>query len=130
MNIRDAILAAADHIERNPAAYRFTATDTGDGNCPACMWGHIGRMLGMPNFTQNWDVGERVFGRKFPMTDNPTRRLYETKQNPGERPTMNAGDAAALMRRFADEHFPATKAITREPTVNWQDCVWQPGAVA
>jgi len=54
VNIYDAIMKAADTIEKTPHLYNFQAIRVHDCNTPQCMLGWIGHYLGME--------GARVYG--------------------------------------------------------------------
>jgi hypothetical protein len=47
MNLYNAIMKAAEHIERNPESYRFFSHRVPECGMPGCLWGHIGAQLGM-----------------------------------------------------------------------------------
>lgn len=55
MNIYQAIMKAADHIEANPSLYDFSCSRPECGS-PGCMLGWIGVYLGMPDDTINVEV--------------------------------------------------------------------------
>lgn len=47
VQIRGAFLRAADYIEQNPTHYEYTRIQTPSYDELACMWGHVGRELGL-----------------------------------------------------------------------------------
>ena len=104
---RDAFYRAADVIERNPDNYNFGSVLVGDDGCPACMWGHVGRVLG---FDAKFCI--RGVAHLFEMT---TERLYtcfvDWNQDGFDDPDTkgyisDAAKAAQRLRNFADKQFP------------------------
>lgn len=111
MNIRQAILKAADQIERDPGSYRWWTFDQQPCGTPMCMFGWIGHFMGMPVGVWNTDVAKQI-GLRF------TDELYEFVTGPSPdrdwRKVMKTDVVAASMRRFADARYPAP-AESREP---------------
>ena len=112
MNIRQAILKAADHIEQNPAHFKYVSNDRPNPDCgtPGCMLGWIGVFLNMqPAGWSTWagDVAraigtthsEFVHGFVHPMVVEHKLWVHE---NPNA-----AKNAAKLLRIYADRHHPA-----------------------
>ena len=53
MNIYDAVLKAADHIERNPGEFRFTENVVPDGcGAPGCAIGWAAHFCGLSGFSE------------------------------------------------------------------------------
>lgn len=100
-----AIHRAADHIEANPRKYLFSASYVGGRGCPACMWGWIGRMLGMDAGVCNGGVAEAV-------GISATLELYRMPQLTV---ITSAACASSAMRAFAGKHF-APKEDKPEPS--------------
>ena len=109
---RDAFYKAADVIDRNPDSYDFGRVLVGDDGCPACMWGHVGRVLGF-----DAKFGIRGVADLFEMT---TERLYtcfvDWNQDGFDDPATkgyhtDAAKAAQRLRNFADKHFPEVRAF-------------------
>lgn len=110
MNIRQAILAAADHIERNPEQYDFNGLTVPEPGCQACMLGFVGMFLGMSGATNN-DV-------KRALNPEHVHGFYEILEGLLGNCSYvdSAGSAATALRRYADKYFPAA-----EPAYpNWQ----------
>jgi hypothetical protein len=101
--IRAAILRAADNIASG-APYDFNGHGvTGVGilfrGCAPCMWGHIGRELGLVAQT-NLDIANAIGMRE-------TSDLYQLRPANGSH--HNPADAATMLRAYADKYFPAEK---------------------
>jgi hypothetical protein len=100
MNVRDAILKAADHIERNPQAYNFWKTDVPDCGTPGCMLGWIaasaGQAVGRPfNEISILGVDSSVF----------YERIYAAS---GSFACALTGETAPrALRLYADKYHPA-----------------------
>ena len=109
---RDAFYRAADVIDGNPDSYNFFKVEVGDEGCPACMWGHVGRVLGF-----NVNLGIADVAGLFGMT---TQRLYtcidglytDGFDDPDTKGYISdAAKAAQRLRNFADKHFPEIRAF-------------------
>ena len=98
MNIREAILKAADSVETS--GYRFL-NDRVEHSCgtPMCMLGWIGFHLEMHG--AKVDNVARVLG-----LDHPEEFYFYRNSEFGGFAT-NASTAAALMRTFANDRYPA-----------------------
>ena len=105
MNIRNAILAAADHIERNPKDYDFMRWAVPDGNCKACMLGWIGHFLGMVGAVNN-EVKRAI------SPDNDWDAFYCRVRDAlgSSRFQSDASEAAKALRLYADKYHPAEPA--------------------
>jgi len=95
---REIFYQAAANIEARPDLYNFFETKVGDPGCPACMWGHVGRVMGLPHYMINTEVAEKACA-------DGTACLYLERHN-HEDPNIPA-HAAAVLRRFADKYWPA-----------------------
>lgn len=69
MNIDEAILKAADHIERHPETYLYTQgmvmrgrEDHGPGGWPSCMLARIGEYAGAATGTSHLQIAKRLLG--------------------------------------------------------------------
>ena len=97
---RAAFYQAAAYIEANPDMYDFGRVSVGN-NCPACMWGHVGRALGFAYDAVTCDVADSVGFKDndlyYYQTDAPGTTEFTTLANP----------AASRLRLFADGHWPA-----------------------
>ena len=106
MNIYNAILKAADHIERNPHLYDFYRSNVPNCGTPGCMLGWIGHFMGIPKGANIYTaVGPRLnigiciqsqMGWKGGTGKDPNER----------RPANDATIAAAVMRQFAQRFKP------------------------
>ena len=108
---RDAFYKAADVIERNPDMYGFLNVEVGDDGCPACMWGHVGRVLGFGS-----DVCVEVVAWALGMNTD-SLYTYSGKWNDKgfddpstEGYVRDAPEAAQRLRNFADKHFHEVRA--------------------
>lgn len=98
--VRNAFYKAADVIDRNPGSYDFDRGFVGK-DCPACMWGHVGRALGLDALSINADVAEKFNLR--------TADLYY--HDDGLMVASSPIGAAQRLRNFADKHWPQSKAF-------------------
>jgi hypothetical protein len=104
--IRSAILRAASKIE-NGAPYDFGGQGvTGNGHgtkaCGPCMWGHIGRELGL-DAQSNGAISHAVSGQE-------TYELYAIHVTRTHGNTLRDPKVAAkVLRAYADKYFPAEK---------------------
>ena len=96
---RAAFYQAAEYIEANPGMYKFSKIHVGE-NCKACMWGHVGRVLGFSSELCINKVSESVgFEPEY---------LYRYQADElGYNFSICAQDAALKLRVFADGHWPA-----------------------
>jgi len=96
---RAAFYQAAAYIEANPDMYDFARVNVGN-NCPACMWGHVGRALGLP---ANTFISKVTAAAGF-----ETRDLYNYKTDEAGDFFISCAQSAVLrLRAFADFHWPA-----------------------
>ena len=120
----EAIMKAADFIERNPDRYRYMATNTpgSDGGCQACMWGWTGHFMEMPAGMRVTEVaqflgevetdlymigwkranGDTIKSRGFSPDDSETDRYGKYISSPA--------NAVIVMREYAERFAPETKA--------------------
>lgn len=100
MNVRQAILAAADHIERNPASYEFYALYVpSDTSCKACMLGWVGYMLGMhgePNNAVKRRLGLPAFDGYLLISETSGLRDFHCIEQ-----------VCKALRAYADKYHPA-----------------------
>lgn len=105
MNIRQAILSAADSIEQNPDLYRFTTWATANPDCgiPGCALGWISYHLGMAGEIPTSGVYAALgIGSGFPAL------LFTHLRDAvghGEWKT-SAPECAKALRQYADIHHP------------------------
>lgn len=103
-DIRQAILMAADKIERFPGQFKFRicSVPQGPGGC-GCAIGWIGYFSGERPKECVFHVSERVL--HVGHTDFYDR--MDHLQAPGEYWLLRADDCAACLRRYADTYYPA-----------------------
>lgn len=109
MNKREAWLAAADFIEKNPERYDYR-----NGRLPrgiegetACIWGWTGHFLG-GHFDTYSHVSEHCGQTPFLYMDH----MYAAGED-----CMSPVHAVKFMRRVADEWFPPKDSIQKfDPT--------------
>lgn len=130
MNIREAILAAADHIERNPGAYNYQSNSKPSCNSPGCLMGWIGFFAGVEEAEYGYmgDVCSAVgfdycdiLRFTFAMPDDAYMQL-------GGLYTKSAPVAAKVLRLYADKYHPAP-AYDGLQLVSWENSVWRPKQV-
>ena len=98
--VYEAMNLAADRIERDPASYAFGCLFVPCDGEPGCMWGHIGRVLGMDDDTGNLEVAEACGAFS-------TARLYDFAHRHFPGYTLDPILAAKALRAYANEfHAP------------------------
>jgi hypothetical protein len=111
MNIRQAILKAADLIESRPELYAFYQNEVPECGTPGCMLGWIGHFLGVSG-----SVGYRVCpamglgeGQDGFIRNGIHQLAIDESSRTKEWPdyVSDPKAAARLMRRWADLHHPA-----------------------
>jgi hypothetical protein len=116
MNTREAILKAADHIERNPHLFRFSRTEIPDCGTPGCALGWIGFFMGIevgacilstqPAIASDRDFYDRMTALTDPFwivsseTCAKGLRLYANKYHPAEIAEISV--SSELNRIFAN----------------------------
>ena len=102
--VYEAIMRAADHIERNPESYAFCCLFVPCDGELGCMWGHVGRALGMNNDTGNMEVANAC--------GTSTMRLYSFAEKSFPGYTSNPILAAKALRAYANKyHAPAKRDL-------------------
>jgi hypothetical protein len=112
MSIREAILKAADHIERVPSDYDYQANHKPRCGSPGCLMGWVGFYAGIPindNHGTYMSTLKHVLG--FDYID---LQVELADQFHGY--TTVAQTGARLLRAYADKHYPATRVLPP----NWQ----------
>jgi hypothetical protein len=111
MNIRQAILKAADHIEQNPHLYEFYQNEVPECGTPGCMLGWIGHFLGVRGSVgyqvcpaMGLGEGQDGFIRKG-IHELAIEEMGHTRKWPDY--ATDAKAAARLMRLWADRNHPA-----------------------
>lgn len=111
MNIRQAILKAADHIEKNPYLFRYSEISVPDDcGTPGCALGWIGCFMG-GNYYED-DRGQKIC---FPSVSAVARKdlgllapaFYERMINLAPGWTCSAEECARGLRLYADKYHPA-----------------------
>ena len=109
MNIRTAILKAADSIEQNPKLYEFDSRTVPPCGSPGCLFGWIGFHMGLKVDTLNWTVAEAMG-----LTGTPS--LYAFMNNVvGLDYVFNAATAAKGLRLYANKYRPTEAKPTGIP---------------
>lgn len=111
MNIRSAILAAADWIEKNPDLYNFHNTRIPDCKTPGCLLGWIGVFAGIKK-GEGVNSVEKFLGCYVP---GLTSEFYERISTlGGPRACVLDGDTAPIaLRAYADKYHPADNPIKK-----------------
>lgn len=116
---RTAFYRAAANIEARPDLYDFRMVLVGDDNCPACMWGHVGRALSMKENTGINKVAEALGFLSetitFPYGDAEalySRGFIHSKTD--DFATSHTA-AASRLRAFADHHWPEDRSDPVRP---------------
>lgn len=102
MNIRNAILSAADSIENNPSLYEFGSCDIASPDCgtPGCALGWIGLHLGLQESDNLYAVCDAI-GAKC------TVCFYALSEAVGSKKWYHSADECAkALRLYADKYHP------------------------
>ncbi len=133
MNIREAILKAADHIERNPRMFNFDEVVV-PGNCgtPGCALGWIGHFSGVrPTDLQIWAFVNRDVCK--PILGMPAGTFYDRMDELHGQTTWrhSAAECAFALRLYADKYHPAEVQPIAEDRqlVPWAQCAWKPATL-
>lgn len=108
MNIREAILAAASHIERNPVEFEWATCVT--PNHPGC---------GTPGCALGWIAC--YMGTTMPRLDSSMNRFsafYKTMNDLAPGWMDSAAICAYGLRLYADKYHPATERPIQYPDWN------------
>lgn len=115
---RAAFYQAAANIEARPELYDFTKPSVGKMDCPACMWGHVGRALEMGSDVINGEVANEL-GFHDPeygaMGDTSVIYLMGFHHPESSNFHFKPSHAAARLRAFADHHWPADSITPVRP---------------
>jgi hypothetical protein len=110
MNIRNAILAAADHIEANPGEFNFNASHapkSRDCGTPGCALGWIGTFAGLAGAC-NQTVAEKL---GLCGGGGWTLEFYSKLNELARGWTSHAALCARALRLYADKYHPATPVL-------------------
>jgi len=106
MNIYDAIMKAAEHVERTPADYNFNRLYVPDKcGTTGCMLGWIGFFLGM--FGQTNVAVKKAIG-----LPHPGAYTFLTEMSGGNAYMESNVEAAKTMRLYAEKHHAPPKVRT------------------
>jgi hypothetical protein len=138
MNIRDAILKAADHIEQNPRQFNFGSIKIprkSDCGTPGCALGWIGFFGGLTwkesDYDSEWCVlraSNELLGHDDQMHSSSV--FYDKMGALVSGWKDSAPRCAAALRLYADKYHPAD-----QPTVevgSWKElaAIWKPAVHA
>ncbi len=101
MNIRAAILEAADHIEANPALFKFFSTNVPECGTPGCAIGWIGHFFDAQQIGEN--VG--VFSETILAIDETDFYIRMRDLQLGW--MYGAEICAKTLRHYADKYYPS-----------------------
>lgn len=109
MNIYNAIMKAADHIEMKPYLYDFMHTTVPDCGTPGCMLGWIGHFAGVPVGSDVLDtVAQPLLGIYYEV--HMAHPFYMRLRELGAgRYWTDAAVAAAAMRLYAEKYHSPKK---------------------
>ena len=118
MNIRNAILMAADSIEKYPSLFDFMSNEKPNLDCgtPGCVLGWIGFYLGIDAELMPTPTGQALDCPKMTLTDKCTdsvmyedwgfyRRMNDVSGHSDWRDGAPA--CVAALHKYADRYFPA-----------------------
>lgn len=111
MNIYDAVMRAADHIERNPHLFNFVRSYVPDCNTPGCLMGWVGHFMGLRTGTLAWDGVARHFGieketGRWHAFDDLVRRELGDEGYLGYQ--WDVAVAAKFLRLYAAKYLPTS----------------------
>lgn len=123
MNIRSAILAAADHIEANPGEFDFRSVDQPGCGSPGCALGWIGFFA-----KQDPQAGEcyvRTVANSIGLPSPEDSMIFYNRMNALPRSTgwtRYAALCASTLRAYANAYHPASPSL--DPAyVSWRDAL-------
>jgi hypothetical protein len=103
MNIRDAILKAADHIERHPTDFSFNKIFVPSCGTPGCALGWICAFAGI-------SAGDSIWYERIPGFVQHSSVFYSRMNDlVGHAWKRDAAVCARGMRLYADKYHPAEK---------------------
>ena len=123
MNIREAILKAADYIEVHPAEFNFMSISIPKGGCgtPGCALGWIGHFANIRSGIDK--AAKKALGLADQVDFYRRMDIMLCGSYPG--PTtwrQDPKECARALRLYADRFHPAEKAEVGE----WGLCPWTP----
>jgi hypothetical protein len=121
MNVREAILAAASHIERNPGEFRFHSISipTGRGcGTPGCAIGWIGFFAGAKDFFAVSGHVNHPGTVERGLLGVSQHAFYKAMNELRSGWTYRAQDCADALRLYADAYHPATERPIQYPDWN------------
>jgi hypothetical protein len=115
MNIRDAILKAADHIQTHPKDYDFQSNHKPGCGTPGCMFGWVGHFLNVKSVPAAWNPDKIWMDDVCKVLGHPCLWIALSSLDSSHPDYMRAqlGDAAAavnVLRAYADKYHPDIKA--------------------
>lgn len=108
MNIREAILKAADHIERYPADFNFGSIRVPECGTPGCALGWISHFVGeKPSRCGFYKAAAAAMGLTAEVLPDITfyNRMTELRHAHDWR--INSSICASILRLYADKYHPA-----------------------
>jgi hypothetical protein len=128
MQIREAILKAADHIERHPREFNYNSIHVPErAGCgtTGCALGWICYFFGS-GVTDSSLVRTNFSSTHAPVGAGVSDGVFYARMTDlvvgWEK---DADNCARALRLYADKYHPADTTI-RQPLAKWQDCPWQP----
>jgi len=114
MEIREAILKAADWIQRYPSDFKYMENEIPDCGMPGCAIGWIGHFLGVKR-RNGFDIDNvmKIMGLKY--LHEFSRHRMDVLCGWESNWRNNADACAAGMRLYADKYHPAPVS-----TPNWE----------
>ena len=108
MNVRQAILKAADSIEQNPHLFNFGSTEVAGCNTPGCALGWIACHLGQAKEGQYFEAP--TLGALLGLKDNGRpwagANFYDLMDEFSEQWHEDAAKCSAALRLYADKYHP------------------------
>ena len=113
MNVREAILRAADSIEERPELFRFSSTRTPDCGTPGCALGWISAHLG-GTAGESWGMHDELF-EAMGIAFEQHGRFYDRMNAIATGWAWDADRCASALRQYADKYHPAQSKHTGIP---------------
>lgn len=110
MNIREAILKAADSIEQNPGLFNFSSIRVPDFDCgtPGCAIGWMAYHLGLGEWAEG-DQGDGLYwilDRSYALKEIMDQQtFYNTMDNLSEGWRIDAKSCAVGLRLYANKYY-------------------------
>jgi len=101
----EAIMKAANQIEKHPETYSFSSSEGADCGTPGCMWGWVGFFLGIEKCDSYMAKVSDVVGHGWEVP-------FHLGADVGLLAGLSAEDAAKCLRLYAEKYHAKPKVKT------------------